>query len=49
VRCAAPRMKVGIRERVHELAAGETRAFALGAPASLTSTSNRPGPVGRAT
>ncbi|HEX7784606.1 MAG TPA: glycosyl hydrolase family 65 protein, partial [Methylomirabilota bacterium] len=26
VRCAAPRMKVGIRERVHELAAGETRA-----------------------
>jgi alpha,alpha-trehalase len=47
VRCAAPTMKVGIRERVYELAAGETRAFPLGAPAGRRSTSEPlPGPGG---
>jgi alpha,alpha-trehalase len=29
VRCAAPRLKVGIRDRVYELAAGESRTFPL--------------------
>ena len=43
VRCAAPRMKVGIRERVHELAAGETRAFALGAPEPRVAAPGRAG------
>jgi trehalose/maltose hydrolase-like predicted phosphorylase len=32
VRCAAPRMKVGIRDRVHELAAGEVKTFPIPVP-----------------
>jgi alpha,alpha-trehalase len=41
VRCAAPGMKVGIRDRVYELAAGEVKTFPL--PARVT----RPASPGR--
>ena len=32
LRCAAPRVNVGIRDQVHELAAGEIRTFPLPPP-----------------